>query len=156
MLQPTQLSTIFFMTPVILHAYIRQNDIFFYYWFLVFITSMLWHFKKFTYPRSTWRIQFYNKLDVGAVIVLNLATSYEVFCNIQYTVYYITGICIYMYTIGIYSVGAYTKTLMYHPNPLIAEQYHAMWHFLPTFVSHMFLYIYRNPELQYKAPLLLL
>jgi len=137
------------MAPVVLHAYIRQNDIFFYYWFLVFTTSMIWHFKKFEYERSTWSRIVYQKLDVGAVIVLNLATGYQVFSNIQYTVYYITGISMYMYTIGLYIIGAYTNTLMHHPNNLIAEQYHAMWHFLPTFVSHMFLYIYKNPNQLY-------
>jgi len=147
-LQPTQLSTILCMPPVLLHAYVKQNDIFFFFWLCTFVTSVIWHFKKFEYSYAIRSKQFYHTLDIVSVVTLNLATSYEVCRHFEFTPYYMTGWAVYLFTLAVFLIGVGTGRWMGDPREHVAERWHALWHVLPTVASHMFLAIYKRPMLQ--------
>ena len=144
-LQPTQLSTILFMPPVLLHAYVKQNDIFFFFWLCCLVTSVIWHFKKFEYPYAIRPKQIYYTLDVTTVVILNLACSYEICRYFEFTPYHIFGWTMYFFTLAVFLIGVGTNRWMGDPREHVAERWHGIWHFLPTFCSHLFLAVYKRP-----------
>ena len=148
MLKPTQLMTVVLMPITLTHAYYKQNTIVFLFWLLVFITSVIYHFKKFDYPRHERSSLLFYKFDIIAANLLNIVQVYDIYQHTQYTLYFATGWLIYIYALGIFIWGNLTNTLIFDTNELIAEQYHAMWHTLPFLVTNMYLFTYKTETIQ--------
>lgn len=144
LLEPTQLSTITLFPITILHSYYKQNDIGFYLWFLVLLSSVLWHFKKFDVPRAERPTHILHRLDVSCVCILNIGSMYEIYRNTEYTLYYATTWALYGGTLATFIYGGMTQTLMNDPDERIAEWSHAIWHIFPTLVANLYLVVYEK------------
>jgi len=142
-MKPTQISTIVLIPLSLVHAYQKQNAVF-YYWLLVLVSSVMHHFTKFDYPKEEREKTLAHHFDIVCVVALNLFAVQEIYQHTQPTMYFATGWSVYAVAIGMFVIGKQRKVLKFDPDEATAELCHAMWHVIPHVVTHMFLFVYQK------------
>ena len=143
-MKPTQISTIVLMPLTVMHAHYVQNDIAFYLWFLVLVSSVLFHFTKFEVPLKERKHLLVYYFDIGCVCLLNVGIIYDVYIHSSYTGYFAIGWGMYIAAIVTFMMGNHLQILMFDKDEELRDISHAIWHILPNLATHMYLAVYQK------------
>jgi hypothetical protein len=137
---PTQITTLLFSTNII-HAYYKRNTPLFLGLMPLYTSSAIYHFIKHFYPLNVRTIIPLCQLDYVFCIVLYLIALYDYFTRKTlkppYS-YFFEGMHVVMPIVFIASRPF--DVLMWSEDLAISERWHAVFHLLIIFDTHVYLY----------------
>jgi len=134
---PTQVTSFLFITQLF-HAYIKHNSPIFFSFLPLYTTTLIYHNTKHTLVQSTTSLLC--KIDMFLCVVFYFAAVYDYLTRNTIQPPYST-ICVGCH-IGLplsFMVAANYNSLMWNPDLRVSEVWHAVFHLLILFDTHLYL-----------------
>jgi hypothetical protein len=137
---PTQITTLLFSTNII-HAYYKQNTPLFLGMMPLYTTSAIYHFIKHFYPLDIRTGIPLCQLDYCFCVLFYFAGLYDYFTRRTlkppYS-YFCQGMHVAMPMVFITAMRF--NSLMWSNDIIVSEKWHALFHLLINFDTHVYLY----------------
>ena len=134
---PTQCTSVLFITQLF-HAYIKQNSPIFFSFLPLYTTTLIYHHTKRTLVHSTTSLLC--KVDMFLCGVFYFAALYDYLRRNTIQPPYST-VCLGFHVVlpASFILGAKYKSLMWTPDPYVSDAWHAVFHLLILFDTHLYL-----------------
>ncbi len=137
-MEPTHLS-VALMSTNILHAYTKQNTPLFVAWLATYSTSLLYHYSKWDlHPAArTDRAIFW--IDTAAAVGLYCASAWDIWTSPLRLRRRLAVLSFHLLYLFLYGVSYPFQVCVWSPDPVVAERWHATFHWLTCVQTHWYL-----------------
>lgn len=139
-IEPTHLS-VAAMSLNILHAHLKRNTPLLLTWLGTYSTSLLYHYTKWSlHPKARVEQRIFY-VDMGAALTLYGISAHEIWCSHLSKPARQSILSFHVVYFGMFALSYPFGALMWSTNHVVAERWHAIFHWLTFLQTHLFLWV---------------